>query len=211
MNRAVTHITSWLLTAPLLSMAMATWADTPHTNYVLDVLINPVTHELKVRTDIELPETYAGQTLEFLLTDAVEIIKAEPAVKRLPKEDNRQGFTGINGSSVEMNDNEHAARYQVKLPPGSTTLHFTYRGTINFALGDMKEQYTRGFRSTAGIIGDEGIYLAGSSLWYPYLGNDLVNFKMTTNVPEGWHLISQGNGTSRDEDGMSHWDSGGAV
>jgi len=132
-NETRLRMRSWLLAAPLLSLALAAQADTPHTNYALDVLINPVTHELKVRADIELPETYAGQTLEFLLTDAVEIIKAEPAVKRLPK-DNSQGFTGINGSSVEMNDNEHAARYQVKLPPGSTTLHFTYRGTINFAI-----------------------------------------------------------------------------
>ncbi|RLA00482.1 MAG: peptidase M28, partial [Gammaproteobacteria bacterium] len=210
MNKAVTRTTSWLLAAPLLLLSMATWAGTPHASYTLDVQIDPVTHKLEVSTDIKLPENYAGQTLEFLLTDAVEIVASEPAVKQLPKDDSK-GFTGINGSSVEVADDSPTARYQVQLPPGSTSLHLTYRGTVNFTLGDEKEQYTRGFRSTAGIIGPEGIFLAGSSLWYPYFGNDLLNFKMSVNAPEGWHLISQGNGTSRDEAGMSSWDSGGAV
>jgi len=200
----------WLLATALLSLSLATWAGVPQADFALDVRIDPTTHMLEVRADIELPETYAGQTLEFLLTDAVEIVKAEPAVQRLPDDDS-QGFTGINGSSVELTESGHVARYQVQLPPGGTELHVTYRGAINFALGDEKEQYTRGFRSTAGIIGNEGIYLAGSSLWYPYFGDDLVNFRLTSNVPEGWHLISQGNGTSRDEQGMARWDSGGAV
>ena len=30
-------------------------------------------------------------------------------------------------------------------------------------------------------------------------------------APDGWHLISQGNGTSRDQAGQAHWDSGGLV
>ena len=205
----------WLLAIPLLFLSLMAWADTPHTNLALDLRIDPPEHMLEVQVDIELPETYAGQTLEFLLTDAVEIIQAEPAVQRLPfddsKGDGNKGFTGINGSSIEMSENGHAARYQVRLSPDETRLKLTYRGTINFALGDLKEQYTRGFRSTAGIIGNEGIYLAGSSLWYPYFSDDLVSFRLTTNVPDGWHLISQGNGSSRDATGMASWDSGGAV
>ncbi len=210
MRRVITRLITCLLAAPLLLLTLTAWADTPPANFALDVRIDPATHELEVSANIELAETYAGQTLEFLLTDAVEIVTAEPAAKKLPY-DGSKGFMGINGSSVELNDNEHAARYQVQLAPGSTSLSITYRGTINFTLGDMKEQYTRGFRSTAGIIGEEGIYLAGSSLWYPYFGNELINFKLTSNVPDGWHVISQGNGTSRDENGMSHWDSGGGM
>ncbi|MAF84106.1 MAG: M20/M25/M40 family metallo-hydrolase [Gammaproteobacteria bacterium] len=214
MNKIIGNIVIWLRATPLLFLTAATWADTPHANFALDTRIDPVTHKLEIQADIVLPEIYAGKTLEFLLTDAVEITSAQPAVQRLPfdiNEDDNKGFTGINGSSVELTDSGHIARYQVQLPANSTTLHIAYQGTINFALGDEKEQYTRGFRSTAGIIGEEGIYLAGSSLWYPYFSNDLVNFTLSTNVPAGWHLISQGNGTSRDEQGMAHWDSGGAV
>ncbi len=201
---------SWLLAATLLPIALAAQTDATQTDFDLSVSIDPATHQLEVHATIEVPATYAGQSLEFLLTDAVEIVQAEPTVRRLPYDDS-QGFTGINGSSIELTESGHTARYQVKLPSGGTTLRISYRGVINFALGDLKEQYTRGFRSTAGIIDEQGIYLAGSSLWYPYFSDNLVTFRLQSNVPEGWHLISQGNGTSRDESNMSHWDSGGAV
>ena len=204
----------WALPVLLFSLAVTARAGVPHTNLALDVRIDPASSEIEVQADIELPEAYTGQTLEFLLTDAVEIVQAEPAVQRLPFDSEgggSQGFTGINGSSVDLTDSGHAARYRVQLQPGETTLSLTYRGAINFALGDMKEQYTRGFRSTAGIVGEEGIFLAGSSLWYPFFSNELITFRLQSNVPEGWHLISQGNGNSRDDAGQSNWDSAGAV
>jgi len=210
MNKTTPRFQYWPAIAPLFLLALAAWGDTPHPDYTLDVHIDPATHELRADITIALPETLAGQSLEFLLTDAVEIVTADPAVKKLPG-DGSKGFSGINGSSAEMSDDNHAVRYRAQLPPGGTTLHVTYRGEINFPLGDMKEQSTRGFRRTAGIIGDEGIYLAGSSLWYPWLGDGLINFRLNSNVPEDWYVISQGNGTSRDEDGMAHWDSGGAM
>ncbi len=209
MKKSLVCLGTWLLSITLLSLSA--WADTSTANFALDVQIDPASHDLAVKADITLPDNYAGRTLEFLLTDAVKIITSEPAVRRLPG-DASKGFMGINGSSVEMNDNAHAARYQVQLPPGSTKLRISYQGTINFQLGDLKEQYTRGFRSTAGIIGDEGIFLAGSSLWVPFFSEELFNFNLTTNVPDGWHIISQGNGTSRDDnEAVAHWDSGGAV
>jgi len=215
MSRITHRLAIWLTAAPLLLLALATLADNSRADYTLDIHVDPATHELDVRADIVLPETYAGQTLEFLLTDAVKIVSAVPAVKQLPR-DKSKGFSGINGSSTELSDNGHAARYQVRLPAGGTTIHIEYRGAINFVLGDMKEQSTRGFRRTAGIIGDEGIYLDGSSLWYPYFSDELINFRLSTNVPDGWHLISQGNGTSREEQGAkqpatAHWYSGGAM
>jgi len=203
-----------LWAAALALLTLTARAGVPNADFSLDVTINPIVHAVQVEAKIELPDDYAGQQLEFLLTDAVEIVSSTPAVERLAftaDGDGVTGFTGINGSSVDLTDSGHAARYRVELPPGSTTLQIRYRGKINFSLGDLKEQYTRGFRSTAGIVGSEGIYLAGSSLWYPYFSNELVTFRLTSNVPTGWHLISQGNGSSRDDDGFARWDSGGAV
>ncbi len=180
------------------------------TDFDLRVEINPDTHKLEVEATIELPQAYAGETVEFLLTDAVDIISAEPSVERLPYEGS-QGFTGINGSSVDLTDQGHVARYRVTVPAENAQLKIRYQGVINFALGGQKEQYTRGFQSTAGIVGEEGIFLAGSSLWYPYFSNELVAFRLESNVPAGWHLISQGNGSSRDESDAAAWDSAGAV
>ncbi|MFW2403271.1 MAG: peptidase M28, partial [Gammaproteobacteria bacterium] len=210
MKKSIIRFGSRIAATLLLAGLLPALAAEQHADFSLDVQVDPATHLLDVTAQIDLPDAYAGKTLEFLLTDAVEIVSSEPAVRSLPY-DGSKGFTGINGSSVEMNDNGHAARYQVQLPAGATSISLTYRGAVNFPLGDLKEQYTRGFRSTAGIVGEEGIFLAGSSLWYPYFSNELISFRLTTNVPEGWHLISQGNGSSRDESGQSQWDSAGAV
>ena len=225
MNRPVFRNLNYICAAllALLTLALPTLAaqaGVSQADFTLDIDIAPGESTIEVEARIELPEDYAGRQLEFLLTDAVEIVSAEPAVEKLPFDSNADsaddgesisGFTGINGSSVDLTDSGHAARYRVTLPAGQTTLQIRYRGIINFALGDLKEQYTRGFRSTAGIVGEEGVYLAGSSLWYPYFSNELVTFRLSSNVPTGWHLISQGNGSSRDDDGIARWDSGGAV
>ena len=31
---------------------------------------------------------------------------------------------------------------------------------------------------TPGVIGEDGVYLAGSTLWYPYFNTDLVSFNL---------------------------------
>jgi hypothetical protein len=68
----------WLLAATLLPAALAAQTDTSQADFDLNVSIDPATHQLEVHATIEVPATYAGQTLEFLLTDAVEIVQAEP-------------------------------------------------------------------------------------------------------------------------------------
>jgi len=45
---------------------------------------------------------------------------------------------------------------------------------------------------TPGTLSSEGIYLAGSSLWYPWNQAHLVTFEMTLGLPPGWQAISQG-------------------
>jgi len=209
MNR-LTNGCAALLIALLPGLLFATEGG----DYRLDITINPDTSLLDATVEVVLPREYAGQAAEFVLTDAVEIVTSTPAAESLPH-DGSAAFSGINGSSVDLTEAGHVARYRVQFAPGESTLQIRYRGTVNFALGGQKEQYTRGFQSTAGIIGNEGVYLAGSSLWYPFFSNELVSFNLRSNVPEGWHLISQGNGSSRDTgaDGAaaSVWDSAGPV
>ena len=172
--------------------------------------IEPDSNALYATVRINLPPALAGKEVEFLLTDAVEITSSEPDVTRVSA-DGVEGFVGINGSSVTLTETGHVARYRLRVPDDGAPFELRYEGNIDFALGDQKEQYTRGFRSTSGIIGEEGIYLAGNSLWYPYFSNELVSFQLTTNVPEGWHVISQGDGNSWDGQGTARWDSRGSV
>jgi hypothetical protein len=201
------HLSAAFLAAALLASTASAQAIVKY-DFALE--IEPDSHALYATARINLPPELAGQTVEFLLTDAVEITSSEPAVKRIAA-DGAEGFVGINGSSVTLTETGHVARYQLRVPDSGAPFELRYEGNVNFPLGDMKEQYTRGFRSTSGIISDAGIYLAGSSLWYPYFSDELISFQLTTNVPEGWHVISQGNGNSWDAQGTARWDSGGAV
>jgi hypothetical protein len=203
---------SAIVAAGLLFCRLAVAAGDPNTvaAYELQVAVDPVANLLDVTAAISLQDTYAGKTVEFLLSDALVVTNSRPAVERLPY-DGSKGFTGINGSSVDLAETGHVARYRVKLADGVSDFEISYRGAVNFALGGQKEQYTRGFQSTAGIVSEEGIYLAGSSLWYPFFSSELVSFRLESNVPSDWQLISQGNGSSRDEAGLANWDSAGPV
>ena len=55
------------------------------------------------------------------------------------------------------------------------------------------------------------MFLGGSSFWYPYFDDALVEFQLSLGLPGGWHVISQGEGTSRGEDGRARWDSQGPM
>ena len=204
-----THRSAWRAIPLLLFLATGTAQAQNATHYQLDVAIEPATHQLTVSAAVELPPEFAGRTVEFLLTSALQIDDAEPEISRLPYE--QGGFTGINGSSVVLGKLDAIARYRVTLPEGLSTLKLSYGGTVNFPLSSPEEEYARGIIETAGTVNGDGVYLAGGTLWYPYFSDELVSFELTAAAPDGWHLISQGNGSSNGPNGQAHWDSGGLV
>jgi len=61
------------------------------------------------------------------------------------------------------------------------------------------------------VVGPEGVYLAGSGFWYPQIDTELIEFSIQARSPDGWHVISQGAGTSRDGEGVARWTSEGAM
>ena len=157
--------------------------------YDLDVRVDPASHGLAVEGTVTFPASYAGREVEFLLAAPLVIASSSPTVERLPVGDTA-GFTGINGSSGDLLKSRRAARYRVTLPKDSPTLRLTYAGAVDFGFDTPEEEYARGFSETAGHIGEKGVYLAGSSLWYPYLGETLFVAKVATHAPEGWRLIT---------------------
>lgn len=205
---AAAPLRTLLLLTALAALPASAAGELPH--YRLSLEIDPVRQHLHANTEVELPAALAGQTIEFLLSGKLSIVESQPAVEMLPGA-GATGFRGINGGSVDLESRNAINRYRVTLPADSTRLTIHYAGLIDDAPAQVPEEYTRSFMETPGVIEPRGVYLAGSTLWYPYLGEDLVTFSLTVNVPDGWHLISQGNGTSRDEEGLARWDSGGAV
>jgi len=172
--------------------------------YTLDAVIDPPASTLDTRATLELPPSMAGQAIEFLLAAPLQVLESEPAVQKLAAGEG-QGFSGINGSSDAMTKSGHAVRYRVQLPAGGRRLTLHYKGRIDFGFETPAQEYARGFNETAGVILEDGVYLAGSTLWYPYLGESLFTFELSAKSPEGWQLISAGSGTARDAQGVAHW------
>jgi len=177
------------------------------------VTLDPARGWLGVVDTVAFPETAVKDgAAEFLLNRALRVTSAEPAVAEAPAgKDAAARFFGINASADDLYEEGKLKRYRVALPAAGGTLRVAYEGKFDFGLSDQKEEYTRGFRETEGIVSKDGVYLAGGGYWYPFVDRGLVEYDVEVAAPDGWHVVAAGNGTSRDVQGRSRWESHGAV
>ncbi len=181
-------------------------------NYNFTMTIDPPTHRLTTTTVVTLPARLGGKDVEFLLGENFEITAAEPKVTKLKSAGNEAGFAGINGTSDALAKRRKISRYRVHLPAGSHSFRLEYSGLVDMAPETAPEEYARSFAETPGFIGPQGVYLAGSTLWYPQLAAaELVTFDMTAKIPSGWHVIAPGNGVSTGADNIARWHTPSAV
>lgn len=159
----------------------------------LSVKLDPNEHNISVTDHITLPENMRAGVLEFTLNAALTISDSSPSVLKIANED------------------EQVSRYKLTSLPSDGIVRITYSGAFDFGLSDQKEQYTRGFRETIGTIAPVGVFLDGGSAWVPKFSDELIRFTVNVQQPDDWHVISQGNGTSRDDNGFAHWDSAGLL
>jgi aminopeptidase N len=178
--------------------------------HAITVTVEPSTHMIRVIDRVRLPDRPPDGIAEFVMNAALRVTRSAPEVREVPLGTDAR-FFGINGSGEGTERQVGVKRYRATLPPGTSTLDVSYEGVVDFGLSDKQEEYTRGFRETAGSLGPEGIYLAGGSFWYPAFNRDLLEFTLEVTQPAGWHVISQGNGTSRDGQGRAQWSSSGAM
>ncbi len=178
--------------------------------HTMAVTLDSATHRLTVTDQMQLAARPADGIVDFVMNAALRVTRSEPAVREVPVGADAT-FFGINGTGDATGRQVGVKRYRATLAPGQTAMSVSYEGVIDFGLSDKKEEYTRGFRETSGILGAEGVYLAGSSFWYPSFNRELIEFDLNVTQPAAWHVISQGNGTSRDAQGHARWESGGAM
>jgi hypothetical protein len=186
-----------LLCAALLAAQPALAAG--ELRHELRISLDPAAHRLAVEDRITLP---AGQPAEFVLNARLTLTRAEPPVSELPEGD-VPAFLGVDSKGAPLK------RYRARTLPADGKLTVAYSGPFDFSLSPEREEYTRGFRETAGIVGEQGLYLSGDGVWYPRFGPGLVEFSLEAEAPPGWQLISEGRGSSRDASGVARWDSQG--
>lgn len=159
----------------------------------LSVVLEPARHHVTVMDTVTLPPELCRVGAEFTLSSALTILSSDPPVEK--------------HSSAK----DAEARYALTAAPPDCLLQISYSGPVHHGLSDEKEQYTRGFRDTPGIVSPDGVYLHGESNWVPRFTDDLIRFELDVQTPPDWHVISQGSGTSRGADGRAHWEIDGPV
>ncbi len=185
-----------------------------HVHHAMHVTLDPTRGQLEVTDTLTVPASLVrGGTADFLLHGALDMLDASPAAQRVPlrsgSRDDATRFFGINASDADLDT--ALTRWRVTLPPGGGRVVLRYGGHFDFGLSDEREQYTRGFRQTIGIVSKEGVYLAGDGFWYPQLNRALIGARVSVSMPEGWQVIAPGNGRARDTDGQARWNVEGGL
>lgn len=159
----------------LFSGISLAWA-TELVHHNLTVKIYPAEHQLWVHDAVTVPDSLLP-AFRFMLHKGLDALSLPPGMslvhKGKPKETLSESF-------------------RAKLPAGTETFMITYQGKIYHPLRLYGQEHARGFRRTPGIISAEGVYLAGSSLWYPTFDESFVDFTLQVALPPNWDAVSQG-------------------
>jgi len=166
----------------------------------------PVQHDLRIvlypeerrftATDMVTVPGDLLPELRFLLHHGLAPTTPTPGV-RLVKENARSGPVPLES-------------FKVALPAGQNRFIVEYGGSIYHPLEAYGKEQARGFQQTPGMIFGEGVYLAGSSFWYPSLDEGLVTFSLQVQLPPKWDAVSQGLRTLHDRRGdkaLVRWES----
>ena len=152
--------------------------------------LNPAEHHLKVVDQITLPTRYLSDPV-FYLHPGLQPHSSTQGVKILP---------------VQPTQSTIVEKFKLVLPADTTTFSIEYAGMLHHPLEDYGKEQARGFRDTPGVIFEKGVYLAGSSYWYPEFDTDTrLSFNLSVSLPEGWKSVSQGE--YRPANNLDCWDS----
>jgi hypothetical protein len=147
-------------------------------HHALTVSLRPLEHRLTATDTITVPGDQ--RDIRFVLHAGLNPTSLDPHL-RIAKEEDQRGPVPLES-------------FVVTLPAGVKTFSIRYAGTIYHPVEPTGKEQARGFSQTAGSISEDGVYLAGSSVWYPQFGPKLVTFTLDIELPAGWSAVSEGSG-----------------
>ncbi|NLI10383.1 MAG: M28 family peptidase [Elusimicrobia bacterium] len=171
---------------PVLSNAQAVKID-------LKAQIFPELSQLKCEAEIQ-DDFKNGKV--FFLNKNLKIEKTQGAqIKELSEKE-------LSSLGLDYSDRSLAKAYLIKSK--SPKAKIFYFGEINSGLKEVAQEYSRGFSETEGIISSSGVYLSGSSFFYPYFENSLLTFKAEIIMPDSFSCVSSGERLKK-EKGKEIW------
>ncbi len=149
----------------------------PLVKHNLSVEILPGANSLSARDTITVPDVL-GRDIRFRLHQGLNPVCTTPGVTVVREAEER--------TSVPVES------YRVTPAVGVKTFTLTYGGTINHPVRPHGTDRTGGTTATPGTISREGVYLDGSSFWYPHFDDSWVTFSIEATLPDRWDAVSQG-------------------
>jgi len=183
-------------------------------HHKLSVTVDPAKHYFEAVDLITIPADKMKPILYFILNGDLNISSETPGVTiELVQESIKAEDLGMDREDFhlasEFKQNKYAIKFTSEIN-GDLTFTLKFSGVINYPIKQIGEEYARGFSQTPGIIDERGVYLGGSTYWIPWFSDNWINFELTTTMPEGWSVVSQGKRTHNElKNGMqtSVWDS----
>jgi hypothetical protein len=173
------------------------------THHDIEVTLNPETHELRGKDRITVDREDDAGIFAFYLNEGLEINSDNATVNTCDYSTYSKYIL-----EKEQHGNVDGFRYYtVELDSGTDiTIHF--KGVIYDPLSSDESDYSRGFATTTGLVGEQGVYLAKSSAWIPSQEEGTFTFDLKTYLPAGWQSVSQGVETMRgfsEGFNVNHW------
>lgn len=111
-------------------------------------------------------------------------------------------FFGINATTATVEDTVPLEGWRLEpMDNAGLPVEIRYGGVIDHSVEQQGEEYQRSFSETPGFIGQEGIFLAGTSFWVPTFGDSLLTFDLEVQgLAKGWQVVSQGRRTQLGSD-----------
>jgi aminopeptidase N len=154
----------------------------------LKVSLDPQGHRFAAEDRITIPQSSACD-LHFSLHKGLEPVSLTPGVTVVRKSGNEEAVP--------------LETYSLTLPPGINTFVLKFGGEVHHPLAPAGNGPARGARDTPGIISKEGVFLSGSTHWYPQFGEELITFDLEVKLPSDWDAVSQGERTLHEIKGGS--------
>jgi len=156
----------------------------------IEVVVNADRSHIEVTDTLTVPDGQAS-IVDFALHPGLAPRMLTPGVGLTVIERGTETGKPVPTIATQIPEPE-LLRYRVELPAGQTRFTVRYQGVIRHELEQGGEEYARRFRESAGTISEQGVFLAGSSFWYPRISGELMTFDLSLRLPPGWYGMSQG-------------------
>ncbi len=157
-------------------------------HHSLNVTIHPETSLLEVTDEVTVD---TSSDIIFSLNADLAPVTFSKNVK-VTKVDQHIPAGDVGMDRDENSGDLKVDQYKVHLKCKKKSFTVSYSGKIASSIKQSDKNYQRGFSESPGIIGEKGVYLAGSTYWVLTAENSLMTFDLTTSLPSGWKTVSQG-------------------